>query len=73
MPEQPKLSLTIDGMHCGGCVNRVTSALAKLAGVRVEKVEVGSALVSYDPGQARPEDIAEAVNRIGFSARASKK
>jgi copper chaperone len=70
MPET-KLSLAIEGMHCGGCINRVTAALAKVAGVTVEKVEVGSAQVSYDPAAATPAQIADSVNRIGFSARAS--
>ena len=71
MPEASKLALVIEGMHCGGCVNRVTNALGKVAGVQVEKVEIGSAQVAYDAAVARPEDITEAVNRIGFSARAS--
>jgi len=71
MPDASKLSLAIEGMHCGGCVNRVTAALGKVAGVHVEKVEVGSAQITYDPAQVRSEDITEAVNRIGFSARAS--
>jgi copper chaperone CopZ len=63
------LKLAIDGMHCGGCVARVTSALKKLDGVEVGKVEVGSAEVVYDEGKVRPEILAEAVNKLGFSVR----
>jgi copper chaperone len=63
------LKLAIDGMHCGGCVNRVTNALKKLEGVEVRQVEVGSAEVSYDAAVTPPAAIAEAVNRIGFTAR----
>lgn len=63
------LKLVIEGMHCGGCVNRVTLALKKAPGVEVRGVEVGSAEVSFDEAQVRPEAIAEAINKIGFTAR----
>ena len=38
MGEQKELQLAIEGMHCDGCVNRVTTALGKVAGVKVRKV-----------------------------------
>jgi copper chaperone len=63
------LKLAIEGMHCGGCVNRVTLALKKAPGVEVRSVEVGSAEVSFDEAQVQPQAIAEAVNKIGFAAR----
>jgi copper chaperone len=63
------LKLSIDGMHCGGCVTRVTNALKKLGGVEVKQVEVGSAEVAYDAEATPPTAIADAVNRIGFAAR----
>jgi copper chaperone CopZ len=63
------LKLAIEGMHCGGCVNRVTMALKNAPGVEVRSVEVGSAEVSFDEAQVRPEAVAEAVNKIGFTAR----
>ncbi len=64
-----QLNLSIDGMHCGACVRRVTNALTGVAGVQVESVDVGSAKVSFDPEQASPEQIAAAVDRIGFTVR----
>jgi Copper chaperone len=63
------LQLTIDGMHCGGCVTRVTNALKKLEGVTVESVEVGSARVRLEGGQTAPGEVLAALERIGFSAR----
>lgn len=63
------LKLAIDGMHCGGCVARVTSALSKLDGVEVRSVEVGAAEVAYDEAKLTPDKVAEAVNRLGFTAR----
>ncbi len=64
------LNLTINGMHCGGCVKRVTLALQKVEGVETVNVEIGSASVNYDEGKAQQEEIVDAVNRIGFTARA---
>lgn len=64
-----QLKLAIEGMHCGGCVARVTNALGKVEGVEVKKVEVGWAEVVYDEKKASAADVAGAVNRIGFSAR----
>jgi copper chaperone CopZ len=69
---QNKLTLLIEGMHCGGCVRRVTTALEGVKGVKVGSVEVGSAQVSFDPGQVGAAQIADSVNRIGFSAQIAK-
>ena len=63
-----QLTLKIDGMHCDGCVRRVTAALGKLGGVRIERVEVGSASVSYDPQKQSPGAIAAALSGTGFTA-----
>jgi copper chaperone CopZ len=65
------LNLAIEGMHCGGCVTRVTSALKKVDGVEVKQVEVGSAQVDFDESKTQPAAILEAVNKIGFTARQS--
>lgn len=71
MPGTVNLSMTIEGMHCGGCVNRVTQALKKVDGVDVRSVEVGSAKVVFDPEKASEDQVLAAVNKIGFTARAS--
>ena len=59
-------------MHCEGCVRRVTAALQGVKGVEVGSVEVGSARTTFDPNQASAEEIAAAVNGIGFSAHVGK-
>ena len=66
---QDTLRLSIEGMHCGGCVHRVTAALQGVQGVELGPVEVGSAELKFDHGRASAEEIAAVVNRIGFSAR----
>jgi copper chaperone CopZ len=63
------VKLSIEGMHCDGCVRRVTSALSAVDGASVESVQVGSATVTIDRAHASPEQIANAVDRIGFTAR----
>ena len=69
---QDVLTLSIEGMHCEGCVRRVTAALQGVKGVEVVSVEVGSARTTFDPNQASAEEIAAAVNGIGFSAHVGK-
>jgi copper chaperone len=62
------LTLSIEGMHCGACVRRVTDALQKVDGVEVDSVEVGSAKLAFNPEETTADQIAAAVNRIGFPA-----
>jgi copper chaperone CopZ len=63
------VKLSIEGMHCDGCVRRVTSALSAIEGARIESVQVGAATVAVDPEHASAEQVASAVDRIGFTAR----
>jgi len=67
-----KLNLAIEGMHCGGCVKRVTLALQKVEGVKPDSihVEVGSAAADYDAEKTTQQELVDAVNRIGFTAHA---
>jgi copper chaperone CopZ len=66
---QDTLKLSIEGMHCGACVRRVTTALQAVPGVRVGSVEVGSVKLAFDPEEATAQEVAAAVDRIGFPAR----
>jgi copper chaperone len=69
---QDTLRLSIEGMHCGGCVRRVSAALQGVRGVELGPVEVGAAQLTFHSDQTTAEKIAAAVNRIGFSARIEK-
>jgi copper chaperone CopZ len=72
MENQPNpLLLTISGMHCGGCVTRVTNALKKMEGVEVQSVEVGFACLTHQPELATRETIVSAINKLGFTATVS--
>jgi copper chaperone len=63
------LDLAIEGMHCGACVRRVTTALQGVEGVTVKSVEVGSAKVVFDAAETSAQEIAAALDRNGFPTR----
>jgi copper chaperone len=65
---QDTLKLSIEGMHCRACVRRVTTALQAVSGVQVGAVEVGSAKLAFDPEETTAQEIAAAVDGIGFPA-----
>jgi copper chaperone CopZ len=66
------IRLSIEGMHCDACVRRVSNALAGVEGVRVDSVQVGSVTVATDPARVSPEQVAAAVDRIGFTAHVDR-
>ena len=63
---ETRLNLTIDNMHCGSCVRRVTNALESIPGIALESVEVGSARVVIDLAKANSSEVIETLGRIGF-------
>ena len=69
------LNLVIDGMHCAGCVRRVTTLLTKIDGVTPVTVAVGSASVEVTPAAAAAgidaAHIAQALTAGGYPARVS--
>lgn len=69
MEDRRELKLSIEGMHCGACVRRVTAALARLEGVEIRAVDTGAAAVDYDAARVQPREVLDAVNAIGFAAR----
>ena len=65
-----KLDLEIQGMSCGHCVAAVKEALGELPGVNVDRVDIGTAQITYQPDQVSPEQIMLAVEDAGYSAHA---
>ncbi len=61
-----RISIQIAGMSCGGCVNSVRNALARIPGVLVDQVRVGIATVAYDPAMTDPERVRAAIEKAGF-------
>ena len=65
-----KVTLHIEGMSCGHCLNAVNRALHSLPGVTVGSVQLGRAEVEVADGGPAPEAIAEAVRVAGYPATA---
>lgn len=65
-----KIVLGIEGMHCDGCVNRLTKVLKALDGVVDAKVslENKSAEIEYDETELELDDIKQTVSDAGFEA-----
>ena len=63
------LKLTIDGMSCSHCLNRVQQALGTVAGVQLTNVQIGQATLEYDPAEHSPEAIADVVTKAGYRAQ----
>jgi len=59
--------LKIEGMTCGHCVMSVRKELTKLAGVKVEDVQIGKARVQYDESRVKRQDIERAVEEAGYA------
>ena len=66
-----QITIPIDGMTCGGCVRNVQHALGRIPGVRVEKVVVGSATLSYDPAVSGSDALFAAIKGAGYMPRAA--
>jgi len=60
------MKVQITGMHCQACVRRVQKALESVEGARVEKVEIGSAVV--DVGAALEPAVVDAIRKAGYEA-----
>ena len=65
------LTLHIEGMSCGHCLNAVSRALAGLPGVEVDSLRIGRADVRYDERTVDPSRIAEAIEEAGYRATAA--
>jgi copper chaperone len=55
-------------MTCGGCVRSVTNVLKALDGVAKADVslEKNCAVVDYDPGKLKPEQLKRSVEEAGY-------
>ncbi len=58
------MKISIEGMHCQACVNRVRRALDKVEGVHVQDVQIGSADVVTD--KAGEAGAIKAIENAGF-------
>jgi copper chaperone CopZ len=64
------VTLHIDGMNCGHCLNAVRQALLSMPGVHVETVRMGRAVVSYDDRAVDLSTIQNAIAEAGYMVTA---
>ncbi len=62
------LTLHIEGMSCGHCLNAVNKALGALDGVAIDSVKIGRADLHFDPERISAPEIAAAVSAEGYRA-----
>jgi len=62
------VQVKITGMSCGHCVKAVERALDQVSGVQSRTVRLGSAEVGFDPDQAGPDRILQAIREEGYQA-----
>lgn len=65
------VTLNIEGMSCGHCLNAVSRALGTLPGAEVESVTMGRARVRYDESATDLGRIERAVTDAGYPASAA--
>jgi copper chaperone len=63
-----RLTMTIEGMTCEHCVRAVRGRLEKTPGVKVDDVQIGSAVIEYNPATTNGDDIEEAIADEGYTA-----
>lgn len=63
-------SFHVDGMHCGGCADRVKTALMKADGIVGVDVSVADkrVKVNFDATKFTAEQIAKMISDLGFPA-----
>jgi Cu+-exporting ATPase len=71
---EEKAALSISGMTCAACSNRVEKAIKKLDGVLRANVNLASekAAVEYVPGKTNLDQIIAAVKKAGYEAKSDQ-
>jgi copper chaperone CopZ len=71
---EKKVTLQIDGMHCGHCAAAITDSLKKVNGVKdAETVyTTGKSRVVIDSDVAKVDDLVKAVRDAGYTVKSVK-
>lgn len=65
------VTLHIEGMSCGHCINAVNKALNGVEGANVVSVQVGRAVVETAPDGPSADQLVAAVDEAGYDATPS--
>jgi copper chaperone CopZ len=63
-------TLKVEGMHCQGCAQGVTTKLKGVKGVASAKVDHASkkAVIQYNPAVCKTDSLVKAVKQAGYTA-----
>src|SRR5712691_11730882 len=75
LPGRRRIRAHIGGLHCSLCTGTIEKALGKRPGVNKVAVSLTheQALIEYDPGIARPEELFRTLRDIGYSVSDPRK
>lgn len=64
-------TLTVDGMSCGHCVETITNAVGKVAGVNkvVVNLDENSVFVDFDASKISLQKISTCITEAGFEVK----
>ncbi|RYL93125.1 copper-translocating P-type ATPase [Sporolactobacillus sp. THM7-4] len=64
------MQIGITGMTCAACSNRIEKMLNKMDGVSANvNLALENAKVTFDEDQAKPEEVVEKINKLGYGVR----
>jgi P-type Cu+ transporter len=65
-----RIDITVTGMSCASCVQRVERALSKQEGVTEASVNFAAekASVTYEPATTSPDELIWAIRDVGYGA-----
>ena len=68
MDNSTSVNISIGGMTCMSCVNRIENTLKNESGVNQVSVNLSTqfASISYDPNKLNPEDLSKAIEATGY-------
>lgn len=64
-----KMKLKVNGIHCGGCAQKIKNAVCAIdSGSQVEvDVGTGDVEVKFESGKLKMGQVKEAISQVGFS------
>lgn len=60
------ITLAIDGMSCGHCLNAVNQAISSVPGVEIKAVRIGRAELRVPEGDAISDQVKAAIEEAGY-------
>jgi copper chaperone CopZ len=71
---EKKVTLMLDGLHCGHCAEAIANGLKKVKGVKSVEVvyTTGKGKVVYDPDVVKADDLVKVVEGLGYGVKSFK-